>query len=502
MKRIWIGILTCIAVIGCKGGTAAEAEPEAGPIAVKTAKAVSKTIRSLLPVDGVFSPAQGDIAKLAPAQPGKLAIVLVKEGDTVKAGQLLASLDKNILSAQQASAQSGAEAANSQAKQSEIGVRSAKADYESSVTAAELALETAKAQRTSDVDQAKADLKRLQAGARPLEVGQAEQSVRQAQVSRDKAHQEYVRNQKLFKEGFVSGQDLDASKATFDLTDSSLIQAKQQLALLKEGARTEDLKAAEDRLASAKELGRKRVLQAQAELDRAQNGKLTVRAKQSEMVAASALARQKLADAMAAVQTAKNGEIRAPFAGIISRRFLNKGDSADSVTPVFELVRLGSKSDFVGSVSPRDAGSLVKGMRVAMKDATQATGTLGAIGIPDAQSGQVMVRIMFGPIGETTAGSSATVNIVVKTLASVVSVPETAIVTREGKSYVFVVNAGVAKLIEVQKGPADSGFVAIEKGLKVGDEVILVGQQGLSDGAKVEVDKPESDEKKKPEGDK
>ena len=84
MKRIWIGILACMVVSGCKGGAAAEAEPEAGPIAVKTAKAEAKTIRSLLPVDGVFSPAEGDVAKLAPAQPGKLAMVWVKEGDTVK----------------------------------------------------------------------------------------------------------------------------------------------------------------------------------------------------------------------------------------------------------------------------------------------------------------------------------------------------------------------------------------------------------------------------------
>ena len=500
MKLKIFGPLMCLIAIGCKGGAEPAADPESGPIAVKTAKAESKTIRELLPVDGVFTTAEGDVAKLAPTQAGKLASVLVKEGDTVQAGQLLASIDRGVLSAQQSGAQAGATAASIQAKQSEINVQSAKADYESGLNTAHLALETAIAQRKNDVEQAQTDLDRLRAGARPLEISQAEQAVHQAQVSRDKASAEYTRNKKLFAEGFVSGQDLDASKAAFELAESSLTQSKQQLALLKEGARKEEIKAAQQRLSSAKELGDKRVQQAYGDLDRAKNGRLTVQAKQSELSSTRTLASQKAADAMAASQSSKNGEIRAPFSGIISRRILNKGDSADSTSPVFELVRSGARADFVGTISPRDAQRISKGMSATVKDNDGAVGRVMAVGIPDSQTGQVAIRISFDRAhGTPTMGSASTANIILKTQTNAVSVPDTAIVTKDEKSYVYVVNKGVAKMTEVQKGATDNGFVAIGKGLKLGDEVVLIGQHELSDGAKVEVEKPEKPDVK--EGD-
>ena len=112
MKYHHLLLVSLVVAAGCGKGSAKEAEAEPGPIAVKTAKAEAKDIRESFPVDGTFVPAQGDVAKLAPVQAGRLATVLVKEGDTVKAGQLLASIDIGVLSAQQSSAAAGAASAS------------------------------------------------------------------------------------------------------------------------------------------------------------------------------------------------------------------------------------------------------------------------------------------------------------------------------------------------------------------------------------------------------
>ena len=65
------------------------------------------------------------------------------------------------------------------------------------------------------------------------------------------------------------------------------------------------------------------------------------------------------------------------------------------------------------------------------------------------------------------------------------TVPETAVVTREDGDVVFVVENGVAHMRSVKIGPAEGGQVAIVEGLKSGEKVVLVGQQELSDGAKI-----------------
>jgi len=494
MKRqiLWLagGMLI---LAGC-GKSEPAAETAAEPILTVEAVAVqTQSIRELLPLDGSYVLSPGDFAKLAPAASGKLLNVFFKEGDRVRKGQLLARIDTTVLDAQRSSASMGAASAQAQARQSEATLRASSADFTATVRAAELNLQAVIAERDANVAQAKVELDKLRAGARPQEISQAEQAVRQAQVNREKALSDAERDKKLLAEGYVSGQQAESSQAGFEVADSALIQAKEQLAITKLGARAEDIRAAELRFNSATNLGDKRVEAAKASLVQAREGRLMLEAKAREVDAARLGAIQKSSDNAAAAGLAANGEIRAPFDGIVVRRLLGPGDSADQTTPVFEIARKGATVEFSGHVAARNVAQLAEGMSAITEQVPSAKGVVRSVGVADNLTGQASIRIVFGQVpAGVSAGTFARLQVVLNSIPDAIAVPEGAVVTREDKHVVFVINGSVAKMQEVQIGPTDSGRVAILKGLKRGQKVVLVGQHELSDGAKVEEAKAEA----------
>ncbi len=482
----WIAIIT-IALSGCgKKQEAGEKEPEP-VLTVETAQASVKSIRELVPIDGSYVLSSTDFAKLAPVTSGKLQTMYAKEGDKVKKGQLLAKIDTQVLDAQQRSAAANSAAAQALASQSESSLRAATADYEGAVRSAELNLQATTFEQNSNIEQAQVELDRLRAGARPQEISQAQQAVRQAQVNRDKAYADAERDKKLFAEGFVSGQQADASKAAYEVAESALTQAKDQLQLVKLGARPEEIKAAELRLRSARDLGSKRIEAAKATLGQAKKSRLSLQAKSQEVRAAQLNASGKSADSSAAKGLVANGEIRAPFDGTIVRRILGPGNLADSTIPVFEIAKAGAHIEFAGQASPRIASQLSEGMAVITEGSDEPNGILRSIGVADALSGQVPLRVVFGqPPLKVSAGAFARVNVVLRTILSAVVVPEAAVVTREDKKVIFVVESGEAKMREVEVGPTEQGQIVILKGVRKGEKVVLVGVHEISDGAKVQ----------------
>ena len=489
MKLRWFLAVTTLALCGCKAAAPADEDASPENVKVETAVATAKNIRETLAVDGQFVVAEGASAKLAPVAVGKLQNVLVKEGDRVHKGQVLAVLDMRVQLNQAKSALSAHQVALAQAKQSEATLRAAQADQANQVQIARAGLASAIAERDSDVRQAELDVQRLRAGARPEELAQANQAVIQARISLDRAKADRDRDAKLSKEGYVSGQQADASEASFQLAESALRQAQAQLTLVRKGARAEDRLAAEDKLKSAKVLGDQKVAQARLALKQAEDLSLTVEAKRADAESAGLNAAQKDADAQAALATGATGEIRAPYDGVISRRLLSPGDSADPSNPVLEIAAKGYAVDFVGQLSTSDAEKVASGMSVEFGDKDGPTGRVVSVGVATAGSGLVPVRVRITS-GTATPGAFQTALIVLHTQNGAVAIPKDCMVTRDGKSTVFLVEDGKAKLQEVKPGPVDGDFIAIRAGVKVGQTVIKVGQYELADGTTVEVEKP------------
>jgi HlyD family secretion protein len=133
--------------------------------------------------------------------PGRIARLLVDEGDAVSAGQKVADLDSR--------------------------------DYE-------LAL----ARAVADAEVGKAALKVLEAGARPQELRVAEATVVQAEAQLRFAQSEVRRIAPLVPKQLAARDQLDRAQLQEDVAQAALTQAQQQLALMKEGTRQEEIQRA------------------------------------------------------------------------------------------------------------------------------------------------------------------------------------------------------------------------------------------------------------------
>lgn len=98
------------------------------------------------------------------------------------------------------------------------------------------------------------------------------------------------------------------------------------------------------------------------------------------------------------------------------------------------------------------------------------------------------------PDNRVKVGMYGRVKLVTESVKNAIVLPVSALVTRDGKDYVFVVttpksgkNAAVVSLKPVTRGILVDNQVEITKGLEAGEEVVIKGQTLLNDGAKVNI---------------
>jgi HlyD family secretion protein len=139
---------------------------------------------------------------------GRIATLLVDEGDEVEAGQVLATLDQSYFQDD---------------------------------------LQRAKAQR----DQIAANLKRLENGARPEEIEQARALEAERQATLQKAEKDLQRADSLWPSRAISASDVDLCKSAALEAKARLRSAAASRKLFEAGSRVEDIAAAKAQLEAA-----------------------------------------------------------------------------------------------------------------------------------------------------------------------------------------------------------------------------------------------------------
>ena len=162
---------------------------------------------------------------------GRIERVLVTEGESVSAGQVLLTLDP---------AESDAATAQAAAR-----VARAKAQYDK-YTNGYRSEEIAEARAIAD--QANAALAEAKSGYRPEEIAQAAAERDRAQSEADNAKTTYTRYEDLLRDNVISRQQRDDAQAKAQQTQAALEQAKHRLSQLKSGYRQETVDAAVSRL--------------------------------------------------------------------------------------------------------------------------------------------------------------------------------------------------------------------------------------------------------------
>jgi len=143
----------------------------------------------------------GTIVTASAKIPGRIVEVLVKEGDSVTYGQLVARIETREIVAQKV--------------QAEAALATAKARYEE-----------------------------ITAGARPQEIDQARSALDQAKASLDHAAKNYERMEKLYHDGAISSSQRDSADTTFVIARETYKSAGEKLDLVLAGAREETVRAA------------------------------------------------------------------------------------------------------------------------------------------------------------------------------------------------------------------------------------------------------------------
>ena len=205
-------------------------------------------------------------------------------------------------------------------------------------------------------------------------------------------------------------------------------------------------------------------------------------------------ARAKLNQAQAELSMAEidldQATIRAPFAGVVSRRHTDVGAFLKVGDQVVTLIN-DAALEVEAEVPSNRLRGLVEGSRidVEFEDGAPFSASVRAI-VPEenplARTRTVRLVPDFGKNGIRIAvNQSVLLRVPVGARLEVVSVHKDAVVQRRGKSVVYVVEGGKANIRPVRLGNAIGGRFEVLHGLKDGELVVVRGNERLRPGQTV-----------------
>lgn len=312
----------------------------------------------------------------------------------------------------------------------------------------QIKIQVAQAQATLDSVQASYD--KIKSGARPQEIKQAESAVLQAKINRDSAEENYLRMKKLFTEKAISEQQYEQAKNQYEIADVQYQSAQESYELVIEGAAEEDIKSVEAQ-----------VRQAKAALD------------------------------MAKYQL-KNTRITAPISGKVTSIAVSSGEMISPSIPLLSIIDVNRIFVKVG-ISEKDISKIKEGQTVDLKiDAFPEEKFLGEVvskGVAvDQISKTLEVKIeILKPEVNIPVGVFARGDILVKTNQDALIISSSALTRKKDGIYVYVIEEGIARQKEVVLGIIQDERVEILEGLSEEEEIVVLGNQELEDGLKVDV---------------
>jgi HlyD family secretion protein len=255
-----------------------------------------------LALSGTIEGTQVDVsAKIT----GRIAELLAREGETVERGRVLARLAADELVAEARRAEGALVAAHAQVRDLVAGARRE-----------EIQEAEARAAR------AEAQLADLLAGSRQQEIEQARAALRNAQATREWTERDFRRAQELFTKELVAAQEVDRARQAFEVAAANEVSARERLDLVAVGPREHEVAAARAEVRAARE--RVQLLKAGPRPDAV----AAARAQVAQAEAAITLARARLAEAT----------IVAPIDGVVLRKNLESGETANPGVPIVTLL--------------------------------------------------------------------------------------------------------------------------------------------------------------------
>ncbi|MCG6898453.1 MAG: efflux RND transporter periplasmic adaptor subunit [Gammaproteobacteria bacterium] len=183
--------------------------------------------------------------------------------------------------------------------------------------------------------------------------------------------------------------------------------------------------------------------------------------------------------------------IRAPFDGIVTQLNITQGTRVQADTTALLLchqdrllVLLGAEPEDAKRVQPGQVVVLASVFDPGVRIESRVVAVHALIN-PDTRLVDVVVPIPEEQAGQLTLGSTVQAEIIIDTTAQLV-VPRNAVQLGVDGAYVFRVEDGKAKRIEVNIELAEGALLNVSGPLEAGDKVITVGSHVVEDGMAVQ----------------
>jgi RND family efflux transporter MFP subunit len=423
---------------------------------------------------------------------GKVTLVTKHEGDPVSTGELLVQQYAGDLEAN--AQQAEADVISNEAKLQEADV-----NYKIGVVQAQQSVLQAKA----SVAQAHDSYVKEKGGSRPQEILEAQDTLDSAGANRDNALVTLNRNKALYAEGAIDKADLDTAQTTYDVDVAQYNNAKEALDLAVIGNRQEDIASSAAQVRQQETTLRTNLVNLK-----------TVELRKDDIIAAQAALDQSKATLAFDQEQVAYASITSPIDGVVAARSTEPGQEATPGTVLMRIVNLRSVY-YEPTVSETDIASIHIGEPVQVHmDALSGQVFPGRVTeiYPAAASAERTFNLRVAidnPNDLLRPGMFARGAVVIAVHRHVPIVPAGALVadaTGQGfqpntssdemvsnasltpPSHVVVVGPdGKAVIRHVTVGIADMNNAEITSGLRPGETIVVVGQNGLRDGDKLAV---------------
>lgn len=400
---------------------------------------------------------------ISPKNAGVLKRLLVKEGDVVKQGQIIAYMDDSNYKGQLLQAQGNLAQVEAAFRKSVEGNRS----QEITRSIAEL-------------EQAEASLQELVNGNRPEDIAQAQARLRNSQAALSQAEDDFKRNQSLYKEGALSRSDLNLKRKALDQAQADVLERQQALKSQRIGTRPEKI---------AQQAAIVKQKQAALSLQRAGNRTADIDSARAQVLSSRG--------ALETIQTnISDTVLRAPFDGLITQKFSDPGafvtpttaGSTVSGAASNSIVTLASVNQVVANIAEANIAQIHLGQNVKLKvDAFPGKTFPGRVSQIAAEatvqqnvtSFKVHVTLLSEARRLLRSGMNVEAEFQIGQRTNALTVPTVAVVRQDGKLGVYrVVPSGKPEFVPIETGATVQNRTEVKSGLQGTETVLLTFPSG------------------------
>ena len=181
-------------------------------------------------------------------------------------------------------------------------------------------------------------------------------------------------------------------------------------------------------------------------------------------------------------------EVRAPFGGVVTERFAQRGEFLQVGAAVVRLVNV-SATEARATAALVLAANVLPGQSVTVRArGVEHPGSVRTVvPVGDDRSRQFEVRVAVTS-ADWLVGTPIDISLATAPERSVTTVPRDALVIRQNRSYVMRVTSGnTVEELEVTQGAAVADAIEVRGRLSAGDRVVVRGAERLTSGQSVTI---------------